>query len=69
MSKKPSKPVPIDPKDKSKPHVVMQTITYRGSGPHANQIVNPQDGVKLPFDHVSDGQYILLRKRNVIALS
>ena len=55
----------IDPKDKSKPHdIVKMTIKYR-SRLDGERYIKPGEE-KVPFDHLSDADYILMRRKNLI---
>lgn len=55
----------IDPKDKTKPHdIVKLTIRYR-SHLDGERYIKPGEEA-VPFDHLSDADYILMRRKNLI---
>ena len=55
----------IDPKDKTKPHdIVKMTVKYR-SHLDGERYIKPGEE-QVPFDHLSDADYILMRRKNFI---
>lgn len=55
----------IDPKDKTKPHdIVKMTIKYR-SHLEGQRYIEP-GAETVTFEHLSDADYILMRRKNLI---
>lgn len=47
--------------------LVKRVICYMGPGEHHNQYVYPDGKIRLPFDHLSEAEKILLLHRGIIA--
>jgi hypothetical protein len=55
----------IDPKDKTKPHdIVKMTIKYRSKLDGERYIAPGAE--QATFEHLSDADYILMRRKNLI---
>lgn len=55
----------IDPKDKTKPHdIVKMTVKYR-SHLDGERYIKPGEE-QVTFEHLSDADYILMRRKNLI---
>lgn len=55
----------IDPKDKTKPHdIVKMTIKYR-SHLDGQRYIEP-GAETVTFEHLSDADYVLMRRKNLI---
>lgn len=48
-------------------HVVLKPIRYHGEGEYHRTLVRPEDGVLLPFGHLSDVDYALVLKLRLVA--
>lgn len=57
----------ISPSDKIKKHDVLKRLKYQSGTPQARYI--DPGAEQVPFDHLSDADYLLLRKKRVIAVA
>lgn len=48
-------------------HLILKPIRYHGEGGHYRKRITPDDGILLPFSHLTDSGYALLIKKRVIA--